>query len=106
MCFRTTTPDSRALRRNCRIDLAARSSRLTRLPTHDQKGRAAEAPRSRGLNELAADLTDKRLASSRPRSSNRAYSFGREIGVTRAPHLELFAVHLHDELDRIVQRCA
>src|SRR6516225_7818530 len=106
MCFRTTTPDSRALRRNCRIDLAARSSRQPRPPTHDRKRKAAEAPRSRRLNELTADLTDKRLASSRPRSSNRAYASGREIGVTREPHLELIAVHLHDEFDRTVERCA
>src|SRR6516225_8791036 len=104
MCFRMPTPDSRALRRNCRIDLAARSSRLPRPPRHDQKRRAAEAPRSRRLNDLAADLTDKRLASLRPRSSNRAYSSGWEIGVTPEPHLELFAVHLHDEFDRIVER--
>src|SRR5207244_2911593 len=83
-----------ALRQNCRIDLAARSSRPLRPPAHDRKKREllaarssrplrppahdrkkreAEAPRSRRPNELAADLTDKRLASSRPRSSEPAY---------------------------------
>src|SRR5215467_6413208 len=89
MCFRVTTPDWRTPRRNCRIDPAARSSRPPRPPRHHQNKRAAEAPRSRRLNELAADLTDKRLASSRPRSSDPAYSSDLEIVVTRTPHLAL-----------------
>src|SRR5262249_28295070 len=75
-------------------------------PRHDHKKREAEAPRSCRLNELAADLTDKRLASSRPRSLHPAYSSSLEIGVTRGPHLELFAVHWHDEFDRIIERRA
>src|SRR5262245_37519263 len=106
MCFRMTIPDSKARRRNCRIGLAARSSRPPRPLPLDQNKREAEAPRSRRLNELAADLTDNCLASSRSRSSGRAYSPSREIDVTRKPHVGLFAVHLHDEFDRVVERCA
>src|SRR5262249_56291780 len=74
MCFRMTTPDSRVLQQNCRIDLEARSLRLPRPLTHHQKKREAEAPRSRRLNRLAADLTDKPLASSHPTPSPCAYT--------------------------------
>src|SRR5262249_23743484 len=100
MCFRTTIPDSRARRRNCRIDPAAKSSRLLRPPPHDQKKTGAEAPRTRMLNELAADLIENCLASWRPRSSDRDYSSDLEIGVTRKPHVALFAVHLRQCTDR------
>src|SRR5262249_41208 len=102
MRSRMTIPDWRTPRRNCRIGPAARSSRPLRPPRHDrQKGRA-EAPRRRRLTELALDLIDKRVASSRPRSSGRAYSSALEIGVTRKPHVEL---HPHDKFDRIIKRC-
>src|SRR6516164_4874335 len=106
MCFRMTIPDWMALRRNCRIDLATRNSRPIRPLWHDQKKREEEAPRSRRLNELAAGLTGKRLASSRPTWSHQAYSSGQDIGVTRTPHPQLFAVHWHHEFDRIVERSA